>query len=468
MASISGSLTLRLVKGSALTYGELDGNFRSASLAIDTLTTNVIYNNRRIEQSQHITGSLKQGATDNTTTGTGSHAEGSGTTASGQYSHAEGYSTTASGNYSHAEGNGTIASGSHSHTEGTNTIASGPYSHAEGGSTTASNIYSHSEGYNTTSSGYGSHAEGTNTIASGSYSHAEGNSTQAIGISSHAEGGGTTASGNYSHTEGNGTKAGITSAFSASVVSGVITLSASYGDVTGQFTAENRLYLYDLFGTYNNSRRIHTISQSYFSGSTNTIVELYNTGENTTAAFVGNLNWLSANGYWNGDQTIPSDYSHAEGLYATVLGLNSHAEGRYTVAAGDYAHTEGNRTQALNDYSHAEGHHTIASASHQHVTGRWNYVGGEPYAFIVGNGTGSGDRRNLINAHNDIVEISGSIHMSGSIGTSTGAIYFGPAIGADGSFRIIYDALNPPSGVPGLRLQKCNSTGNYVTAAFLT
>lgn len=101
----------------------------------------------------------------NIASGTGSHAEGSTTTASGNYSHAEGYNTTASANYSHAEGANTTASSGGSHAEGEGTTASGGSSHAEGYNTTASEMGSHAEGYNTTANADYSHAEGSGTIA---------------------------------------------------------------------------------------------------------------------------------------------------------------------------------------------------------------------------------------------------------------------------------------------------------------
>jgi len=244
--------------------------------------------------------------------------------------------------------------------QGSGVVATGNYSHAEGNITQAIGDYSHAEGDNTRAVGNYSHAEGQEAISVGSYSHAEGYDTRAIG--------------NYSHVEGAGTKTGTQNAYYAeSVVSGVVTLSGSYGDVSGEFAAENRLYLYDLDN--NNNRRAHIISQSYFD-STNTIVELYDTGVNATTAYVGNLNLLSSNGSWNGDQTIPGLYSHAEGFSTSVLGFYSHAEGRYSIAAGDFAHAEGNRTQALNDYSHAEGRLTIASRWQSHAEGNRTHAGG--------------------------------------------------------------------------------------------
>ena len=405
--------------------------------------------------------------------GGGSHAEGFKTTSSGSYSHAEGNSTQTTGSYSHAEGDTTKAIGIASHAEGQNTIASGNYSHTEGDSTQATGKNSHAEGNNTQAIGdnshaeggstqaigEASHAEGNTTISSGSYSHAEGISTQAIGDYSHAEGASTITLGQYSHAEGESTKTGITTAYSSSISSGIITLSSTYSDVSGEFATDNRLLLYDtLFdGIYGTTTFI--ISQSYFS-SPNTIVELVDTSVTTTTAYVGNLTYGIGN--WIGDQTIPGDYSHAEGIstqaigfyshaegratnaigeashaegretqaigsYSHAEGINtqaigeaSHAEGRETQAIGSYSHAEGQETIALGQYSHAEGYNTITSASYQHVQGQWNATSSIQSAFIVGNGTDNNNRSNLIYAAGNEVQISGSLSVSGSI---TGSLF---------------------------------------------
>ena len=204
------AITLRLVTGSVLTYGQVDTNFSSLfysasqsgnSLVLHTTGSTLI-------SKPPTTTAFNLGLGNNTTTpGQYSHAEGYATTASGSYSHAEGGLTTASGSFSHAEGDQTLASGYGSHTEGVHTTASGYYTHAEGISTTASGDYSHAEGYSTNAAFYGSHTEGSFTRTTNYYAHAEGNGTVASGNSSHAEGNGTTASGDYSHAEALGTKA---------------------------------------------------------------------------------------------------------------------------------------------------------------------------------------------------------------------------------------------------------------------
>jgi hypothetical protein len=162
------AITLRSVTGSALSYEQLDTNlssyFYSASLSGSTilfyttgstgitgipeptsmsisitttspwttLSNSTLSRNSNVE----ITGSLSQGILISST-GTYSHAQGSGSLASGNYSHAEGESTTASGIGAHAEGNGSTAQGNYSHAEGSTTLASGLYTHAEGAGTTA-------------------------------------------------------------------------------------------------------------------------------------------------------------------------------------------------------------------------------------------------------------------------------------------------------------------------------------------
>jgi tetratricopeptide (TPR) repeat protein len=237
--------------------------------------------------------------------------------------------------------------------QGSGVVASGSYSHAEGNITQAIGDYSHAEGDNTQAIGNYSHAEGQEAISVGSYSHAEGYDTRAIG--------------NYSHAEGAGTKTGTQNAYYAeSVVNGVITLSGSYDDVSGQFGVDNRLYLYDVPFDDNYGKEIFIVSQSYFD-SNNTIVELYDTSVNTTTAYVGDLGQGINN--WTGDQTIPGNYAHAEGSNTRAIGEHSHAEGASAQAIGNYSHAEGEAVQAIGGASHAEGYQTKAIGQYSHAEG---------------------------------------------------------------------------------------------------
>mgnify|MGYP003649900532 CR=1 FL=1 len=295
-----------------------------------------------------------------------SHAEGLSTQTFARYAHAEGESTQANGLSSHAEGRSSKTFGDYSHAEGNGTQAIGTRSHAEGTSTQTIGIASHAEGASTQAIGEASHAEGKSTTAIGNYSHAEGSNAQTIGSYSHAEGDGTQAIGYTSHTEGKNTKTGITTAYSSSISSGIITLSSTYGDVSGEFATDNRLLLYDtpFDGIYGTTTFI--ISQSYFS-SPNTIVELVDTSVTTTTAYVGSLTYGIGN--WTGDQTIPGDYSHAEGYNTTAIGEASHAEGGETQAIGIASHAEGVSTQTIGYASHAEGASTQTIGNNSHAEG---------------------------------------------------------------------------------------------------
>ena len=451
--------------------------------------------------------------------GIGSHAEGGYTIASGSYSHAEGYYTSASGNYSHAEGSGSIASGIGSHAEGRLTIASGNYSHAEAWLTKAIGNYSHAEGVDTSGSGEGSHAEGASTLAFGTYSHAEGSNTQAVSLASHAEGYYTTASGdyshvegsstqtigNYSHAEGTATLTGITSAFATEktdgILNGLVTLDSEYGDISSYFTQNGYLYIhYSDESTEISEWASYLITSINWDG-TNTTIQLIDGSIDANQAFVGDITYLTNNGVFGGDSTIPGPsahaegdttravgpYSHAEGQTTYALGLGSHAEGKSTYAVGNWSHAEGvgtraignnshaegEYTQAIANSSHAEGFYTIASARRQHVQGMYNITSSVEGAFILGNGSAENDRSNLIFAAGNSVQITGSLIVSGSnTFTNIGPAVFSGSInvtqGISGSFSGSGANLNsiPASAITGLSSTQI-ATGS-VTASVST
>lgn len=258
-------------------------------------------------------------------------------------------------------------------------IASGPYSHAEGWSTQAQTDYSHAQGSYTVASGTGSHAEGDTSNATGNYSHAEGYSTISSGQGSHAEGYSTTATGNYSHAEGQYTIA-----------------TGDYSHAEGNSTVA--------FG-----------GDSHAEGNSSTA-----SGSNSHAEGVSTLSSGFAS-HAEGSSTIASgEASHAEGLGTLASGIGSHAEGNDTVSSGQYSHAEGQGTVSEGNYSHAEGRYTVASGSYQHVQGQFNISSSVAGAFIHGNGTSLANRSNLIYAYDSIVEITGSLNVSGSI---TGSLF---------------------------------------------
>ena len=74
---------------------------------------------------------------------------------------------------------------------------------------------------------------------------------------------------------------------------------------------------------------------------------MVDTSVTTTTAYVGDLTYIDD---WSGDQTIPGDYSHAEGDGTQAIGYGSHAEGAYTQAIGESSHAEGDNTVAIGGY----------------------------------------------------------------------------------------------------------------------
>ena len=69
-----------------------------------------------------------------------------------------------------------------------------------------------------------------------------------------------------------------------------------------------------------------------------------------------------------GSTTISGSLNH--GQSNVISGIFSHTEGFRTTASANYSHAEGNRTKALNIYAHAEGSSTIASGSASHAEGQ--------------------------------------------------------------------------------------------------
>ena len=274
-----------------------------------------------------------------------------------QYAHAEGTNTIASGDASHAEGQSTQATGYASHTEGQLTLAVGRFSHAEGANTQATVYASHAEGQSTIASGYASHAEGWRTISSNTGSHTEGWFTSASGA--------------YSHAEGNGPVTGTTKAyFATGVLNGVITLSSSYGNITGSFLPLNYLWIdtnpYD--GVTNSV--IHQVVFSTYIAP-NTKITVSDPTFNLTSPFLSGLviNASTLPSTWAGDKRIAGDFAHAEGSGSIAIGNSSHAEGFKSISFGGYSHAEGYETKTLRGHSHAEGRQSIAVGRYSHAEG---------------------------------------------------------------------------------------------------
>jgi hypothetical protein len=103
-----------------------------------------------------------------------------------------------------------------------------------------------------------------------------------------------------------------------------------------------------------------------------------------------------------------------------------------------YHPVDGAGNKALGAGSHAEGFSTTAKGDFQHVQGQYNITSSVQSAFIHGNGTSWNSRSNLIYAHDSVVEVTGSLNISGSLlvngvapgggGSGAGFPYSGSAV----------------------------------------
>ena len=157
----------------------------------------------------------------------------------------------------------------------------------------------------------------------------------------------------------------------------VITGPETYGDLGN----ETRLTQYKL--TKATSTSGDHIGDSNISDNGSTVSINSYTEITGSAKISGSLN----QGYLSTSSGI---FSHAEGSLTISSGSYSHAEGFRTTSSGDYSHAEGNRTKAIGIYSHAEGASTIASGSSTHAEGsNTQALGGGShaegyYSFSVG------------------------------------------------------------------------------------
>ena len=224
--------------------------------------------------------------------------------------------------------------------------------------------------------------------------------------------------GNYSHAEGEYTKTGILGAYVAtSVVNGVLTLSSSYGDVSGEFVPgySNQWFFTDSGLDNNYGNGIIFLSQSYFNG-TNTILESYNTNINTSTAYIG-----SVFGTLNGDITLSANGSHTEGYSSRSVGRWSHAEG-YSITMNDNAHAEGQNTLAIGVGSHSEGEGTTALGSVSHAEGFSSTARGLMAIGDYSHAEGLDTRTGIVGAFEASV-LNGIVTLSGSYGDVSDQFY---------------------------------------------
>ena len=308
---------------------------------------------------------------------------------------------------SHAEGNNTLTLGDYSHAEGVGNVAAGFASHAGGGSTYAIGDFSNTEGDTTTASGHASHSEGLYT--------------KSIGIASHASGSGTTAIGDYSHSEGISTKSGMLCFSADSVVNGLITMNSYYGDISANYSPNDRLFLtfdiYEYECSYN--QYIHLSGATY--NGTNTLIQLNIT--DSSLNFTGSLFVYNLTNEIDGDVPM-GNFSHAEGFLSQTFGEGSHAEGLFTFAFGIAAHSEGIYTFTDGVASHAEGLFTFASGFSSHAEGISTQTNNDA-SHAGGNSTTANGLNSFVHGSGSTVNGANSVVLGGIniVGNADNTVY---------------------------------------------
>ena len=254
---------------------------------------------------------------------------------------------------------------------------------------------------------------------------------------SFSQGNAGTLRGTYSTALGNST-AGARWFYSfTGISSGVITLEASFSDVTAYFGLGNFITIKqdDYFSN------IETITNVTYDGlNGQTIVETTSTRTSANPVYIfdsvspdptpgtptlysyaeGTSYSIDSNSHAEGQGTATGTASHAEG-YGTAIGpfshaegtgtawgVASHAEGGNTSALGTSSHAEGGGGIAIGDYSHAGGLYTIASGSNQQAIGKYNKRNNDFSLLVVGNGTDDpdADRSDILRVNTDSVQVS--------------------------------------------------------------
>lgn len=345
-----------------------------------------------------------------------SNASANGAIATGQRSEAAGINSAAighayaAGTHSFAEGfsekdeetpaNSTGALGDYSHSEGYNSIASGDYAHAEGAGK-AAGAYSHCEGWNNDAS-YG---------AIGDYSHVEGYGNLCVAEKSHVEGGTNqivTPSCRYSHAEGIG-----------NIISDSETAHIE-GDTNKILVGSNRAHVEG----YNNTITGDIVIQN--SGSWEAHAEgRDNRIEHSYRAHVegeSNNIYKSNSAHAEGDTNViykNCTASHAEGMNNVIgdaLGTNAaaaHVQGDSNTATGNQSSATGYHTTASGAQSTTMGEGTIASGANSLAIGKYNVDSGTGYSFIIGDGTDTDNRSNVmaVDSTNHIVEFPADLQF---------------------------------------------------------
>ena len=398
-----------------------------------------------------------------------SHAEGYGTITKGQSSHAEGLYTITVRNHSHAEGDNTVAIGVASHTEGVGTKALEQASHAGGYYTKSA------KKYETVIGKYNLPFEDTDLIVSELidnsyylltipvykiyYYNSYTLSATSIAIPNELKEHLPSSVGDYGIPyvicDNNKVETELWGCLKATAAgeekTASISILPSNQNYLKNYNSSN-LYIKvyadttQLIDAYW-KKTTETIPDSLFvigngrdGGNRSNIVEVNETSLNvngdikqngTTIDFsgsdVGKKEYVDNDGiaseifnvYSGQFKNVASGAgSHAEGVLTVASNDASHTEGSNTVASGQYSHAEGLLTEAAGFASHASGYYTIANTGTSTVVGRYNVADGtganDPkHLFIVGNGTATGARSNILEVSDSYLNVNGDIKQNG-------------------------------------------------------
>jgi len=213
-------------------------------------------------------------------------------------------------------------------------------------------------------------------------------------IHSFQHGNSTNALGDWSHAEGATTYTGFSNTYSSSILSGAVTLSAEYGNITSSFRTGDFIYLNDYYSDNTLGTTVAKINSASWDNTSSYVVLDVNNIHATTS-FVGSLGTFYIKDLL-GNKTAGAYVAHAEGKDTYAMGIGAHSEGSGSYAVGEYSHTEGNSTVALGDY--------------QTVVGQYNVFNTSQSAFIIGDGYAR-------------IIASGNIASSPTTGSSTFNIY---------------------------------------------
>ena len=228
------------------------------------------------------------------------------------------------------------------------------------------------------------------------------------GWNAFAHGIGNTAGSSYSHAEGSGSSA--TAVFAHA--EGFNTIADGYASHTEGLNSRTDGSYSHAEGAYTSASGDHSHAEGYYTIASG--IRSHAEGRAT----LSDGPYAHAEGYLS---TASGDYSHAEGYgtQTTTLGDYAHAEGNSTIAKAFWAHTEGGYTTATANYAHTEGYYTTASGQYSHAEGSGSVAQGKASHAAGIHTIAKADGQNVVGSYN-ISNNTDSLFVIGD-GTSDGA-----------------------------------------------